>query len=300
MNIRDLEYLVAIAKYSHFGKAAEACFVSQPALSIQIQKMEKYLGVKLLERSNKQVKLTESGVIIAEQASKIVEQVKELRDVAQAAKDPFKGNLVLGIFPTLAPYLLPKIISGITERYPGLTLHLLEEKTEILIEKLKTGKIHAAILALPINIPGTEIHPIFKEDFLLAIPYHHPFAKKQSINIKSLNEKELLLLEEGHCMRDQMMAFCQKVNAIEKTNFRATSLEVLRHMVFSGSGITLMPYLATEKCTLLKYVSMASPTPNRTLCMVWRKTCLKKFLLLDLVKSIKNILRKNKSIQVLD
>ena len=247
MNIRDLQYLVALADHGHFGKAAEICFVSQPALSMQIKKLEENLGIKLLERTNKSVLLTEVGTAIAEQARQILNQVEEVRELAKSAKDPFSGELKIGIFPTLAPYLLPHIIQPLSKIFPKLSFYLIEEKTAILLEQLKHGKIHAAILALPVEEKVLSSSLLFKEEFLLTVPHSHPFAKRKSIEHEELDKKKILLLEEGHCMRHQILSFCQNINLHEAKNFRATSLETLRHMVAAGAGITLMPKLSSGR-----------------------------------------------------
>ncbi|MDR3491367.1 MAG: LysR substrate-binding domain-containing protein [Gammaproteobacteria bacterium] len=300
MNIRNLQYLVALSDHEHFGKAAEECFVSQPALSIQINKLEEYLGVKLLERTNKSVALTAVGLIITEQARQILSQVSELKEIAQTAKDPFNGELKLGIFPTLAPYLFPYIIPKLSAIFPNLLIYLIEEKTELLMEKLKQGKIHAAITALPMNESGMTTTPLFEEEFLLTISHSHALAKRKTIKHEELDSKNILILEDGHCMRDQVLSFCHQANATETLHFRATSLEALRHMVAAGSGMTLMPRLATEGCKLATFIPFTSPKPMRTIGITSRKCSTKKILLDELSQQIKKIMAKTKLVNVID
>ncbi|EKD72964.1 MAG: LysR protein, partial [uncultured bacterium] len=244
MNTRDLKYLIALSDHHHFGKAAEACFISQPALSMQIKKLEETLGVKLLERTNKSVLLTDIGVTITERARQILNHVEEMRDVAKLAKDPYRGELKIGIIPTLSPYLLPLIIPSLAKKFPKIYFYLVEEKTAALIEKLKIGKLDVAILSLPVMESGFSSSLLFEEEFLLAVPSAHPLAKRKIIRQDDLDKQNVLLLEEGHCMREQTLALCHKMHAAETQDFRATSLETLRHMVAAGNGVTLMPKLA--------------------------------------------------------
>lgn len=247
MNLRDLKYLVAVAQHLHFGKAAEACFVSQPTLSMQLKKLEETLGVVLVERGGKQVMLTAVGVEIAEKAGEILMQANQLVALAKQSHDPLGGELRLGAFPTLAPYFFPLIIPKITVSFPKLKLLLVEEKTNVLLSQLAQGKLDAAFIAAPVEEPGIEAKPLFSEAFLLAVPRGHVLAKKRAITAEHIATQPLLLLDEGHCLRDQALALCQRVGAKEADNFRATSLETLRQMVASGGAITLMPQLAAQK-----------------------------------------------------
>ena len=290
MNIKDLKYLVALADLGHFDHAAAACFVSQPALSMQIKKLEETLGVKLLERTNKSVMLTESGVIIAERARLILSQVEEVREIARSAQDPFSGEFRLGIIPTLAPYLLPVVMPQLSAMYPKLSFYLIEEQTAPLVEKLKQGKLHAAILALPVFETSFDSRVLFEEEFQLAVPRHHALAKLKKIKQLDLVDMNLLLLEEGHCMRDQALALCSTMQAQESQNFRATSLETLRHMVGAGVGITLMPKLACITSDTVSYIPFSQPKPTRTVGMFWRATTAKRALLEDMVKKLKAVI----------
>ncbi|TAK78209.1 MAG: DNA-binding transcriptional regulator OxyR [Gammaproteobacteria bacterium] len=288
MNIRDLKYLVALADHGHFGKAADACFVSQPALSIQIKKLEENLGVKLLERTNKSVLLTDSGTIIAERARSILNQVEEVRDIAKAAKDPFSGELRIGIIPTLAPYLLPLIFPALVKAFPKISFYLIEEKTAFLIEHLKQGKLHATFLASAMIETNFKSALLFEEEFLLAMPANHALSKRKSIRQHDLDNKDLLLLDEGHCLREQALAVCHRLKATETQHFRATSLETLRHMITAGMGMTLMPKLACRPSPDICYVPFVQPRPTRPISLAWRASSAKQAVLEALAKQIKH------------
>lgn len=295
MNIRDLKYLVSLVEHQHFGKAAAACFVSQPALSMQIQKLEDVLGVSLLERTNKSILFTEEGRVIAERARQILHQVEEIHALAKLAKDPYQGELKIGIFPTLAPYFLPKIIPSLSKKYPHISFYLIEEQTSQLFDKLKQGKINAAFLALPILEKGFRTAHLFDEEFLLAVPRSHAFASLKMIKPSQLDNKELLLLEEGHCLREQALSFCHKINANEAQSFRATSIETLRHMIAAGVGMTLMPKLACDNNKNISYIPFNAPKPIRSIGFVWRETTAKQKLLEEIANHVKNILLKQKT-----
>lgn len=300
MNIKDLTYLVALAEHGHFGKAAHACFVSQPALSMQIMKLEETLGVKLLERTNKSVLLTDHGVAIVERARHILSQIDELREIAKLANDPFSGELKIGIFPTLAPYLLPHIMPRLSEIYPKLSFYLVEEQTSSLIEKLKVGKLDAAFLAAPVAEKNFNHVLLFEEEFLLALSARHPLAKLKLIKQQHLEQQQLLLLEEGHCMRDQALAVCYRMQAAEAQGFRATSLETLRHMVCAGVGMTLMPTLACQPNEAIAYVPFHESKPVRTIGFYYRANSAKQVLLRALVDELKRILAKQKAIKLIN
>ncbi|MEM1089270.1 MAG: LysR substrate-binding domain-containing protein [Pseudomonadota bacterium] len=284
MNIRDLSYLVALADLRHFGHAAEACFVSQPTLSTQIKKLEEELGAQLIERAPRQVMLTEVGKEVVERARLVLRDVQQIREVARRAADPKSGVLRLGIFPTLGPYLLPHVIPQIHRRYPGLELLLVEEKSEVLLSQLRDGRLDAAILAQPVDGDQLRCQELFEEPFVLALPEGHPLDKTGALTIDSLRDHTVLLLEDGHCLRDQALEVCKLAAANEKPGFRATSLETLRQMVAAGVGLTLLPVLAvkppvaiTESIHLRPF---DSPAPSRKLAMFWRNSsALESFLL---------------------
>jgi LysR family hydrogen peroxide-inducible transcriptional activator len=296
MNFRDLKYLVALVDHSHFGNAAKACFVSQPALSMQIKKLEESLGVKLLERSNKSVLITEMGLEIAARARSILSQVEEVREISKQAHDPYQGEFKIGIFPTLAPYLLPLIIPPLSLSFPKVSFYLIEEQTHELIENLKQGKLHAVFLAAPVNEPSFQFENLFEEEFMLAAPRQHVLAKLKSIKQHDLDNLNLLLLNDGHCLRQQALSICEKMNARETEKFRATSLETLRHMVVANVGVTLMPKLACQVNANITYIPFDAPTPTRKIGLYWRHSTSKAMLIADLVKAIKNIMVKNKMV----
>lgn len=276
MNIRALQYFVKLAELRHFSNAAEACFVSQPTLSTQIKKLEEELGITLVERAPRKVMLTPAGEDIAHRARHILRDIEHLKDAARRSKDPETGTIKLGIFPTLAPYLLPHIIPVIRQRYPELRLQLAEEKTENILHMLDQGRLDAGLLALPVEEQGMQVEILFDEPFVMAMPSSHPLSDKQSIGLQDLQGTELLLLEEGHCLRQHALAVCKLAGAHERVDFHATSMETLRQMVAANAGVTLMPVLSikppiasTDNITLRPF---NPPAPSRTIALVWRSS----------------------------
>ncbi len=276
MNLRDLRYLLALAEHRHFGRAAAASFVSQPTLSTQIRKLEDELGVSLVERAPRRVMLTPIGRDIAERARKVIAEVEQMTEVARRSQDPEAGTVRLGLFPTLAPYLLPHVLPGLREHFPRLELLLVEEKTDHILARLRDGRLDAGILALPVHDEQLHVQPLFDEPFVLAVPRKHAMASKASLQMRELEGQHLLLLEEGHCLRDQALDVCHMTGADERNGFRATSLETLRQMVASGVGITLLPMLSVQPpvpvsadLTLLPF---RGKPPFRRIAMVWRKS----------------------------
>ncbi len=276
MNIRALQYFVKLADLKHFSKAAEACFVSQPTLSTQIRKLEEELGVQLVERAPRKVMLTPVGEEIAERARGVLNEIEQIRVAARKSIDPAEGTLRLGIFPTLAPYLLPHVIPKLRKKYPRLLLQLAEEKTDEILKMLHRGALDAALLALPILDEGLEIVVLFEEPFVLAIQNDHPLASRDTVTTEDLRDSELLLLEEGHCMREHALEVCALAGASERVDFHATSMETLRQMVAADVGITLMPLLAVKppiaKTQNVVIKPFKDPGPSRTIALVWRRT----------------------------
>ncbi len=273
MNIRDLRYFLAVAEFHHFGRAAEHCCVSQPTLSGQIKKLEEELGVTLLERTNRRVMLTEIGAQVEQSARRILREVDTIKEVARSSHDPLSGKFRLGAFPTLSTYIFPRLVPKVKASMPNLRLILIEEKTAILIEKLRHGEIDAALLALPVRDDYLVSKPLFDDEFLLAVPPEHPLARARSVDQQALKNQRLLLLEEGHCLRDQALEICGLNGIAEEQDFRATGLETLRQMIKAGSGITFMPRIAIQKDEAgIHYVPFTSPAPVRTIGLVWRKT----------------------------
>ncbi|MBP8097828.1 MAG: LysR family transcriptional regulator [Arenimonas sp.] len=276
MNLRDLRYLIALADLRHFGHAAEACHVSQPTLSTQIRKLEEELGVALVERAPRHVMLTPVGVDIAERARRVLADVEQMREMARRTTDPEAGSVRLGMFPTLGPYLLPHVVPKIRARFPRLELLLIEEKTATLLGMLRAGQLDAAVLALPLHEDWLETEFLFEEPFMLAVPGNHRLASHKDLQLSELADQNLLLLEEGHCLRDQALEVCSLAGAGEKEGFRATSLETLRQMVAAGVGLTLLPMLAVKppvpNSESIQLLSFKDPPPTRRLAMVWRRS----------------------------
>lgn len=275
MNLRELEYLVAVAEERHFHKAAKRCFVSQPTLSGQLKKLEDELGVLLVERSTRKVVMTNVGKAVTEQARRILAQVKGIREIAQTSQDVMAGDLHLGLIPTLAPYLLPQIMQKIHKQYPKLKLWLHEYQTSVLLEKLHRAELDLLILALPVDTDEFAELDLFQESFLLAVPRDEELAGKQVISLGDLDNREMLLLEEGHCLRHQALEVCFMAGATENSAFQASSLETLRHMVGEGMGLTLMPELAVPdkqtKKDPIRYLPFKNPKPSRRIGMLYRK-----------------------------
>ncbi len=276
MNLRDLRYLVALADTRHFGKAAARCHVSQPTLSAQLKKLEEYLGVELIERQPRRVALTEVGEQLVMRARRIVDDSDELLSMARGQRDPLSGSLKLALIPTIGPYLLPQIAKQLRKHLPKLKLMLYEYQTEPLLRALRAGEIDMGILALPVHADGVDTCKIYDEDFVIALPKGHPLSDKASVKLNELASDALLLLEDGHCMRDQALDICAHADLDEDQDYRATSLETLRQMVAAGMGVTLLPKLSTQgpfgtdKSVVIK--PFPKPIPTRTVGAVWRKS----------------------------
>jgi LysR family hydrogen peroxide-inducible transcriptional activator len=294
VNLRDLQYLVALAETGHFGRAAEACFVSQPTLSTQIKKLETELGVELLERNPRHIMLTEAGEQIVERAKTVLAETDNIRAIAKRAQDPESGTLRMGLFPTLAPYLLPHVVPHVHERFPKLELLLVEEKTEVILQRLRDGRLDVGVLALPVHDEQLHRELLFSEDFLLAVPSDDPLAREAGpVEASVLARENVLLLEEGHCLRDQALEVCRLAGAEERAGFRATSLETLRQMVAAGVGVTLLPELAvqppvpaSEDVHLLRF---AEPVPRRRIAMFWRRTSVYRDFLPKLAEVLRDL-----------
>ena len=277
MNLRDLKYLVALADHKHFGRAAAACFISQPTLSTQIKKLEDELGISLVERAPRRIMLTPAGRDAAERARRIVADVEEMKEAARRSRNPEAGTVRLGIFPTLGPYLLPHVVPKVRARFPELELLLVEEKTEVILRQLREGLLDAGVLALPLHDDQLHVEFLFEEPFVLAVPESHPLAfESKPLTMQDLSNESLLLLEDGHCLRDQALDVCHMAGAGEKSGFRATSLETLRQMVAANVGITLLPALAVKPPVApaqnMRLVTFRDPQPSRRIAMVWRRS----------------------------
>jgi LysR family hydrogen peroxide-inducible transcriptional activator len=272
VTLRQLRYFEALARHRHFGRAAEASAISQPALSMQIKELEDVLGAVLIERGARQVQLTRFGEAAALRVRDILRSVDELGDYARASRDRLTGRLRIGMIPTIAPYLLPALISSLAETYPELDIHVREAMTSKLIEELTEGRLDAAIVALPVSEPSLAEAALFTEDFLLVRPAAD--AQAPVPTAETLRGMRLLLLEEGHCFRDQALAFCHLQTSPSRDSLDANSLSTLVQMVGAGMGVTLIPEMAEALETPSAPVSIArfkDPQPSRTVGMIWRK-----------------------------
>lgn len=276
IKLKDLRYLVAVADTRHFGKAAERCFVSQPTLSAQLRKLEEYLGVVLVERQPRQALLTPAGAEIVARARLIVEASDEVVEIARTHRDPLAGRLRIAFLPTIGPYLLPGIAPRLHKALPRLELMFYEYQTAPMLERLHAGDIDMGVLALPVGLDGLVAQPLYDEPFVVAAPARHPLAARKEVRIEDLRGVTLLLLEEGHCLRDQALDVCNRVAVQENQNFRATSIETLRQMVAVDGGVTLLPELATRGAyaTARGVVvrPFAKPAPVRRIGAIWRKS----------------------------
>ncbi len=275
MTLQELKYLVALADHGHFGKAAEACFITQSTLSTQIKKLEDFLGVTLFDRSLKRVTPTPTGREILTAARNVVEETERIRELAKHAQDPMARTLHLGIIPTLGPYYLPHALTLIHKKHPGLRLLLREEMTPQILQHLADGKLDAGLLALPVTDDSLRVEPLFYEPFFAALPAGHPLAKHDALKVSDIMGEKLLLLDEGHCLRDQALDVCG-VGSAGREEVRATSLETLRQMVGMGLGLTLLPALAVDAAprvskNAVEVRPFKKPVPGRTIGLVWRK-----------------------------
>ncbi len=276
IKLKDLRYLAAVADTRHFGRAAERCFVSQPTLSAQLKKLEQSLGVQLIERQPNNVALTDAGEQIVARARRILEACEEVVTLARSHRDPLAGVLRVALLPTIGPYLLPHIARPLQRALPRLQLHLHESQTVPMLERLKAGELDMGILALPVDLDGLDARELYSEPFKVLVPDRHALAQRARVAMGDLEGQSLLLLEEGHCLRDQALAVCSRAGLAERQDFSATSLETLRQMVATGAGITLLPQLATEgaygNARGTHVLPFTKPVPSRRVGAVWRKT----------------------------
>lgn len=288
MNIRDLHYIILIDKYKHFAKAAEVANVSQPALSMQVNKLEAELNIKIFERNNKKVITTDIGYKIIEQAKSILHKVDNIKEIAKYSANHLSGEIKLGAFPTLAPYLFPIILPELALQFPKLQFFLKEEKTENLINHLVEGKLDIAFLALPVIADIFFTEKLFRDRFYLAVAKTNKLAMRKTVQKTDLDLTKILLLEEGHCLRDQALEFCPLVNNT-KHDFSGSSLETLRQMVAVDAGVTFIPEIALDKNAKLKYLSFTDINPYRDIAICYRKGSAKLALLEEINKIIKEL-----------
>ena len=271
ISIKHLRYFHALAEHRHFGRAAQACTISQPALSVQIRELETILGSPLVERTTRRIILTPLGEMIAAKATTILDSIEDLGNVARTANKPFNGRFRLGIIPTIAPYMLPRIIQQLIQTYPEINIHPREAITQTLIQDLADSKIDAAIVALPVSELNIEEYPLFDEDFVLV----QPTTPKGKHKNKGITASRLLLLEEGHCFRDQAVSYCKNNIALPRDMIEGSSLSTLVQMVGAGIGVTLIPEMAVQQETRAAPVTISrlpEPQPKRTIGLIWRKT----------------------------
>ena len=293
MTLTELKYIVAVARERHFGKAAEACYVSQPTLSVAVKKLEEELDVKLFERSASEVTVTALGEEIVRQAQSVLEQAANIKDIAKRGKDPLVGSLKVGVIYTIAPYLLPDLVRQVIKRTPQMPLMLHENFTVKLLEMLRTGEIDCAILAEPFPDIGLASAPLYDEPFLAAVPMQHALASQDSVTTEQLKKETMLLLGNGHCFRDHVLQVCPEFARFSsdtegiRKSFEGSSLETIKHMVAAGMGVTLVPRLSVpvgalvaktrrHADSLVKYLPMHdgpdSEPPSRRVVLVWRRS----------------------------
>ncbi|MBP6250994.1 MAG: hydrogen peroxide-inducible genes activator [Leptothrix sp. (in: Bacteria)] len=284
MTLTELRYIVAVARERHFGRAAEACFVSQPTLSVAIKKLEEELELKIFERGGSEVSVTPLGEEIVRQAQATLESAASIKEIARRGKDPLAGPLRLGVIYTIGPYLLPELVRHTIERVPQMPLMLQENFTVRLLEMLRTGELDCAILAEPFPDTGLAIAPLYDEPFLVAVPQQHALAQRKSISSEELKQETMLLLGTGHCFRDHVLEVCPEfarfasdAEGIRKS-FEGSSLETIKHMVASGMGVTVVPQLSVAQSdasgapALVRYIPFSDPVPSQRVVLAWRRS----------------------------
>jgi len=285
MTLTELRYIVAVARERHFGRAAEACFVSQPTLSVAIKKLEEELDLKLFERGASEVSVTPLGEAIVRQAQSVLEQAAAIKEIAKRGKDPLSGPLRLGIIYTIGPYLLPELVRHAIAMTPQMPLMLQENFTVKLLDMLRTGELDCAIMAEPFPDTGLAIAPLYDEPFLVAVPAGHPLAQQRSINSEALKQETMLLLGTGHCFRDQVLEVCPEFARFSshaegiRKSFEGSSLETIRYMVAAGMGITVVPQLSVRTWDRSEgpnqqvvYLPFETPVPTRRVVLAWRRS----------------------------
>ena len=282
MTLTELRYVVAVARERHFGRAADACFVSQPTLSVAIKKLEDELGTQIFERRTNDVTMTPAGERIVGQAQRTLDEAGRIKEIARQGKDPLSGPLRLGVIYTIGPYLLPTLVRQLLKDAPQMPLLLTENFTVKLVDLLKNGEVDVAIMALPLPEAGLVLQPVYDEPFVIAVPRLHPWSKRKAIPSEDLKKETMLLLGTGHCFRDQVLEVCPELSrfsssaeGIQKT-FEGSSLETIRHMVGSGLGVTVLPMTSIPdkppRDSLLAYIPFKPPAPDRRVVLAWRKS----------------------------
>jgi LysR family hydrogen peroxide-inducible transcriptional activator len=280
MTLTELRYIVAVARERHFGRAAEACFVSQPTLSVAIKKLEDELDVKIFERGGAEVAVTPLGEQIVRQAQAVIEQAAAIKEIAKSGKDPLHGPLRLGIIYTIGPYLLPELVRHAIDMTPQMPLMLQENFTIKLLEMLRTGELDCAIMAEPFPDTGLAVAPLYDENFMIAVPRNHRLAGRSQISSQELKAETMLLLGTGHCFRDHVLEVCPEFARFSsdaegiRKSFEGSSLETIKHMVASGMGITVVPQLSVQRDSSphVVYIPFAAPVPTRRVVLAWRRS----------------------------
>jgi LysR family hydrogen peroxide-inducible transcriptional activator len=292
LTVRQMQYFDALAQTLHFGRAAELAGVSQPALSAQIAEMEERLACKLFDRSGKSVRMTDDARALQPRIERVLDEIREIESVARRGRLAMEGRFRLGIIPTVAPYLLPHVLPELKTRFPALVLELREAVTASLAEETANGRLDAFIAALPLDYPALVTEELFPDRFLLAVPANDPGFASPPVPPESQALERLMLLEEGHCLREQALAVCGSVKPVAMANYGATSLTTLLHMVAHGLGITLIPEMAARPASAmpdLKIVPFAEPIPLRTICLAWRRNSLRHHECVELAKIIRDL-----------
>jgi len=275
LTLRQLRYLDALARHRNFGRAAEECAVSQPALSMQIHELEEFLGHELVERRQNEAILTERGTQIAARAAAILSSTRDLVDFAHHDGPLLNGTLRLGVIPTLAPYILPQLVPELQRAYPGLHLNLVEGQTKTLLNELTRGDIELVLLSLPVERTDVVTMQLFDDRFLLAVPVHDPLPERGRVTPDDVRPRKLILLEEGHCLREQALSYCVGAGTDANAEFFATSLTTIMQMVASGYGVTLLPEVAVNvemRDDRVKLLRFSEPQPKRSVGLIWRQT----------------------------
>lgn len=280
MTLTELRYIVAVARERHFGRAAEACFVSQPTLSVAVKKLEEELDVKLFERGSNEVSVTPLGEEIIRQAQSVLEQAQSIKEIAKRGKDPLAGPLRLGVIYTIGPYLLPDLVRNAIDQVPQMPLMLQENFTARLLDMLRSGELDCAILAEPFPDTNLAVAPLYDEPFLVAVPRSHPMASHPRINAEELKQETMLLLGTGHCFRDHVLEVCPEFARFSsnaegiRKSFEGSSLETIKHMVAAGMGVTVVPQLSVqpEPHPHIAYIPFEDPVPTRRVVLAWRRS----------------------------
>jgi LysR family hydrogen peroxide-inducible transcriptional activator len=280
MTLTELKYIVAVAREHHFGRAAEACHVAQPTLSVAIKKLEAELDVKIFERGASEVSVTPLGEQIVRQAQQVIEQAAAIREIAKRGKDPVSGPLRMGVIYTIGPYLLPDLVRQAIKRVPQMPLVLQENFTARLLEMLRTGELDCAIMAEPFPDAGLAVAPLYDEPFVAAVPVGHALARRKTIAAEELKSETMLLLGTGHCFRDHVLEVCPEYARFSsdaegiRKSFEGSSLETIKYMVASGMGVTVVPQLGVprERQPHVRYIPFSDPQPTRRVVLAWRRT----------------------------